>query len=486
MNFATAFRHPELFGPWFSDSSWDTWAAVLKAAFAVTLNRHERRLFNKVAGARNPQQNATREFWAVCGRRTAKTLIGAALGSYYAACVDHSRYLKPGEVAVVPLIACDRRQATVLFNYVAGFFREISAFADLVESDTRESITLVNGASIEVFVRDPARIRGRTVPCAVLDECAFWPASLESAAPDVETLRSIRPSMATVPHPLLIGLSSPHVPAGLLYEKFAEHFGKDSETLVIHAPSSVLNPTLSEQLIEDELRADPEGARSEWLAEFRSGIAGLLSREWITAAVMPGRFEIPPLPGVQYFGFADPSGGKADSFALGVGHWENDRVILDCLRGIRPPFSPAEATAELAEVAKRYGVSTIHGDRYAGEWPGEEFAKHEIHYRPSTRDRTAIYSEAQVLFSTGRASILDNPDLFRELLGLERRSRPGAKTTIDHRRGLHDDMANVACGVLLLAHEAGDPGEIGEPLITDGEFSDYTGPDFDSGPWSIH
>jgi hypothetical protein len=42
--------------------------------------------------------------------------------------------------------------------------------------------------------------------------------------------------------------------------------------------------------------------------------------------------ELPPLRGVRYFGFVDPSGGSSDSMTAAVAHREADRVIIDLVR----------------------------------------------------------------------------------------------------------------------------------------------------------
>ena len=52
-------------------------------------------------------------------------------------------------------------------------------------------------------------MRGYTVVAAICDEVAFW-RSEDSANPDVEIVAALRPAMATVPEPLLLGISSPY------------------------------------------------------------------------------------------------------------------------------------------------------------------------------------------------------------------------------------------------------------------------------------
>jgi hypothetical protein len=55
--------------------------------------------------------------------------------------------------------------------------------------------------------------------------------------------------LATIPGSLLIGMSSPHRRAGLLYQKWRESYGKnDDDVLVIRAPSRALNSTLPQKV----------------------------------------------------------------------------------------------------------------------------------------------------------------------------------------------------------------------------------------------
>jgi hypothetical protein len=96
-----------------------------------------------------------------------------------------------------------------------------------------------------------------------------------------------------------------------------------------------------------------------------------VSRAVVGAATVPGRFELPPIANVAYAAFVDPSGGSADSMTLAIGHAEEDRIIIDAIRERRPPFSPADVVTEFAALLASYGISTVEGDRYGGEWPAE-------------------------------------------------------------------------------------------------------------------
>src|SRR5262249_30323655 len=123
----------------------------------------------------------------------------------------------------------------------------------------------------------------------------------------------------------------------------------------------------------------------------------------------------------------------------------------DALREVRPPFSPDAVVSEFAETLKRYGVSQVRGDRYAGSWPADAFAKHGVTYEPSERVKSDVYRDALPLLNAHRVALLDVPRLKAQLVGLERRTARGGRDSIDHGPGGHDDAANVAMGAVLLA-----------------------------------
>ena len=71
-------------------------------------------------------------------------------------------------------LACDRHQASIVFNYIAAFFDMIPALKKLVIDRRQASIELTNGVTVEVHTNSFRSVRGRTLLCAIFDECAFW------------------------------------------------------------------------------------------------------------------------------------------------------------------------------------------------------------------------------------------------------------------------------------------------------------------------
>lgn len=50
--------------------------------------------------------------------------------------------------------------------------------------------------------------------------------------------------------------------------------------------------------------------------------------------------------------------------------------------------------------------------------------------------------------TSGRAKLLENERVFQEFVGLERRSLPSGKESVDHAPRSRDDVSNAVAGVL--------------------------------------
>jgi hypothetical protein len=221
--------------------------------------------------------------------------------------------------------------------------------------------------------------------------------------------------------------------------------------LVWQAAMRDMNPSVPQNCIDKHIADDAARAAAEYGAQFRTDVETFVSREVIDAAVVPGRHELPPMSGVSYAAFTDPSGGSSDSFTLAIAHRDTGgRVVLDAVRERRPPFSPDGVVQENAELLKAYGVRKVTGDRYGGEWPRERFRAHGIEYTIADKPKSDIYRDLLPVLNSGRAELLDVPRLSAQLCGLERRTARGGRDSIDHAPGSHDDVANCVAGSLLL------------------------------------
>ena len=128
-------------------------------------------------------------------------------------------------------------------------------------------------------------------------------------------------------------------------------------------------------MVDRALERDHAAASAEYLAQFRSDIEGFVGlrgraglRRW------PRRNG--PAGQNRYYAFTDPAGGSgADSFTLAICHKEGDHIVIDAVHERRPPFNPETVVDDFCIILKNYRITRVTGDRYAGEWPREQFRK---------------------------------------------------------------------------------------------------------------
>lgn len=426
---------------------WKVWRIVLRAAFALGLGTEEERaIFEEISGGRPLPAKRVRELWAVVARRGGKSRMAAAIGVYLALFVP--RNLAPGEVGEVTIIAATREQASVVFKYIVGFLQASPVLRQEIEAVTQTEVRLRGNVVLSTRAGSYRTVRGRTLLGAIVDEVAFL-RDETSAMPDIETYRALLPALATTGG-MLIGISTPYRRIGLLYQKHRDFFGVDDpDVLVVAGNAQRFNPTLDTGVIERARASDPESARSEWDGEFRIDISGYLDDATIEAAVNYGRpLELPPQPGLVYRCFVDASGGRHDHYTLAVGHKEGDRVIIDVIRGIAPPFDPQEATEQYAKLAKEYRCLSVTGDNFAQEWVAAAWSKCGVRYVKSELPKSQIYLECVPSWTRGLVSIPDHKRLLRELRLLERHTHRSGRDTVDHGKSGSDDYANAVAGVL--------------------------------------
>jgi hypothetical protein len=439
---------PELLGRWFDGPSWSVWKTVLLAAEGRALSPAELTIFHDVAGDRSPPKRRVKELIVIAGRRAGKDSVASAL-AVSAAVGNYSEILRPGERASVLCLACDRVQAKIVLRYIAGYFSKVPMLRQLVTKDTAEGFELSNGAEVVVSTNDFRSIRGRSTIFCVMDEAAFY-ASEATVSPDIDTYNAIMPSMATLPGAMLVIISSPYRKSGLLFKKWADHFGKDDpDVLVVRGATRTFNPTIPQSIIDVALEQDPEAASAEWLAEWRSDLSGFLERETVEHAIDRGITVRPPIPGVYYRGFIDSSGGAHDSYTAAVAHLEGNTAVLDLVYEKRAPLDPEATTAEVVALLWSYRLSTVEGDRYSAGWVSGAFEKHGVVYQTSERPRSEIYLDALPLFTAARVRLVDNQKLVHQFLNLERRTSRAGRDRVDH--GVHgaDDLCNAAAGALV-------------------------------------
>jgi hypothetical protein len=446
-----ALSDPNLLGTAIAGDSWRSWRGLLIAAMGEELSEDEREIFSKLTGRdREPLQRID-QFAAVIGRRGGKSRAMATLATYIAGLCDHSDALVPGERGVLLCVALDQRVAKIILDYAEACFERSPILKQLIAGRTADALELTNGITLEVRPASFRKLRGPTYVAVIADELAFWYVDAAYANPDVEILNAVEPGLATTGGPLILA-SSPHARRGVLWEVFKRHYGAggDPRILVAHGASRTLNPSLPQRVVDRALEKDRTRATAEYLAEFRTDVEGFVALEVVESCV-GGHREMLPAAGVSYFGFIDPAGGSGpNAMTLAIAHKArlDDRIIIDAVREMRPPFSPTVVVDEFAALLQRYRIGKVVGDHYGGEFVKEPFRKHGISYEVCKQPKSDLFRDMLPLLNSGHITLPRHDRLIAQIVGLERRVSRAGRDSIDHAPGAHDDLANAVAGVV--------------------------------------
>jgi hypothetical protein len=437
-------------------ATWAKWRVLWKAIFALKMTAKELAIYRQFTGRETVPSEPVTEGWLIVGRRGGKSRNMGIAAGWLAIRRDYTQLLAPGEQAVIPVIAADRKQARQILNYLKGFCRLPEVEPYIKGKPLANSVAFTTGVTVEIATASYRTTRGYTVVALLCDEVAFW-RSDDSAEPDAEILNATRPGMATIPDSLILAGSTPYARKGELYRAHHEYYGKDvPDVLVWNADTLSMHtsPRL-EKFVARQFESDPVVAASEYgqggSVVFRRDVETFVEPDAVDAVTPQGRRELLRVGEVRYFAFTDPSGGSQDSWTLAIGHLEGEAPVLDALRETQPPFSPEVVATDYAGLLAKYGITEVEGDHYAGQFPRELFRQRGVTYRPSESPKSDIYREWLPLLNAGKMSLLDIPRLKAQLCGLERKVARSGQESIDHAPGGHDDIANAACGVLVRA-----------------------------------
>ena len=213
-----------LAGPQFAEESWSTWKIIARLldGDAHLLTEEQKAIARTIIGRDQLPSDPPKEFIAAVRRRVGKTTFCGCLIACTLA-TDYRSWLRRGEQAIVAGIAPTLDQAHILTDRARGIIEGIPMLAAKITRSTALTIEFEHGTKLEVAAASFRSIRGRTFALAVLDECAFL-RSDESALPDLELARALRPGLLTLGG-RLVAVSSPHMRKGLLWDAYSKYFG---------------------------------------------------------------------------------------------------------------------------------------------------------------------------------------------------------------------------------------------------------------------
>lgn len=410
----------------------------------------------------------------IVGRRAAKSCIGDFILTYEALCGGHKRRLAIKDQDPVFLhVSQDLGQAMAgMRQYTLYYLKSSPAglelLGDLQKSVTQRSIRLEGCGLIKVGPPNIKVGRGDSIPCAVLDEVAYWQSDEKSAAPDFEVEKAIEYGMSQFgQYAKRLKLSTPYTEEGLLWttQQIGTHgrFLTDPAQraanqfkLVLQGPSPLLNnPTITRVFLTEKRAKDSAAFDREIGAKFAKAVAGYLPHALVTRAITPGVTKREAQRGPYYVAAIDPA-FKHDTFPLCIGHLDHTGAFVQDVmvswQGSREtPLNPAVIMPLVGALLKPYGIVSVMSDQYHAESlqalaQDAGFSIEPFVLTPKTK--TTVWRDFLALLNQDKVQLLDHPALKNELLALERTLSANKMERIQGRR---DDHAVVTA---MCAHRA--------------------------------
>lgn len=453
-----AIKDENLLRPFLADrndsiKTWKNWQVALRCLYGLPINREASKELVKLCTGRDADTMPDDGFSSVLyltGRRCGKSRVSAVAGAYEAVLAGHEAKLAKGENGLVAICSPTKKQSRIVKNYIRAIF-DAPLLQGMIVGESREGFTLSNGVMIELLAGDFRTVRGFTLLAVIVDEAAFFGVDEESKIKsDTELIAALRPALATTGG-RLIAITTPYARRGWTFQTYERNFGNPTgKILVWNCASRIMNPTLSQSIIDEGLEEDYAKARAEYFGEFRDDVAAFLSREVIESVVVRNRQELLPRPGTSYSAFVDMSGGRSDDSVLAVAHkGTNRKVVLDKIVRVKPPFNPYDVVRKFAQELRRYGIEKIVGDNYAADFNAGAFREAGIVYKKCDMPASSLYLEFLPRLCSDEVELLDHKVLIDQLANLERRTRVGGKDSVTHPTGGHDDVANAVAGVVV-------------------------------------
>lgn len=421
---------------------------ALKATYGLELTDEELELFYETSGLNEYYPKEQEEVTYILGRRSGKSDKLAANIALYEAC-SRRHNLSTGQVGVVMVVASEKqRQAQIVRRYIEEKLKRSRVLRRLIRNITVECISLSNGVEIQCYPCSVGKIRGVSMICFIADECAFW--KIQGKDVDEMVLESARPAL-DFSYSKLIKISTPYMQRGEIYKDFKNYYGKaGSDVLVFKGSTELFNPSYSRRKLERMRRRNPVSFATEYEAQFRTDLSAMYDPEVIDQAVNHDRpLELPPRDGLHYVGFVDVAGGGGgDSYAVCIGHMEGERAVIDLARSRFPKFNPQQVTKEACELLMKYGIHSVMGDKFSGDWAANSFAEHGVFYERSPKTKSELYVEVESFFNTERIELPNKELCLQQFKSLVRRVRSGGKDSID--ADVPEDEANVVAGVVWM------------------------------------
>jgi hypothetical protein len=389
------------------------------------------------------------------GRRSGKGLLAAVAAIHNATVPDYRSFLRPAETRFVLVVATREQQAREQIRVVRELLSaapdaDLAALVDGAGS-TSDEVVFRSGVIVRALPCSSRASRGLPASMVIFDEAGHFMTDTDGPAAFRSVWRALTPSTAQFgAMGYVLVTSTPWGAQGPFYEMaMAAETGADPDAFHVHRPTWEMNPGITRESLAGEFVSDPEGATSEYGAEFVSGLGAFLDPAEVTACVRPAGV-LPPAPDVVYAAAIDPAFSR-DAFALGIAHRGPDEtVVVDgCWTWRRAGF---ESTLDqVAGVVRQYRVRTLRSDQFSAQAVMEGLQRRGLECRAIPWDAAGkwqAYGRLKALVRTRGLELPADDGLRAELVGLEARSLPSGLTRVAARGSGHDDRASVVAALV--------------------------------------
>jgi hypothetical protein len=425
------------------------------------------------------------------GRGSGKTTLCAAYAVYCALTHD-IRKCGPGDVAYVVTVAPDKETAKLSVRMCREMIRAVPAINRLVSNDTDTMIAIQRPdgrmVKIESFAatRGGSSMRGRTIIAFIFDEAEFFTSNADGgkdySVNDEDIFKALKPRLLPNGKGMLI--STPWPVETLMGRMFEENWGKPKSAVSIKAPTSLVrgNDPDVMAMVADELEKDPDNARRELFCEIDhvgggdffdvNAITTSMDKETLYEFPLPYNPRWPVAVGCDL-------GFTRDSSSIVVVQYDGVNYRTVYMDEIRPkpgqPLKPSHVMKKFAEVAKRYGSSSVVADGYYKEALREVLDENKmfvIDAPEGTTGKAKSYQRVRSVLHEGRCKIPDVPigrRLKEQAKMVTSKPAPGGTVTIRVPRKLgmgHGDI--VSAWVLAVNHLAYDDVRKEKPVYDPG------------------
>lgn len=402
--------------------------------------------------------------WAL-GRRSGKTTMAAVVGLWD--CLlrpELAAMVRPGEARYAVAVATNLAQARLIVSAARSIVDRSPALGGLVEAanDDELRFRLPDGSrsALRAFPCSSRGGRGWPISTLVMDEAAHFVSETDGFQTAERVWVAMVPSTAQFgEHARILLCSTPYGQTGL----FADVYGRAAtgeleDAVAQHATTREANPTISDAFLAVEEARDPDGFRSEYLAEFMGSGDAFIDFERVDATRWP---IADPDDAHAWVAGLDPAFSR-DPFGVAlVGRAESGALVVGPVLGLRAGGEFA-VLDEVAAVCLRYDARAVT-DQFAAAAVVDRLRAAGVGVTVNTmsaQSKTQVFQELRPQLYNGRLPLPDVSALDAELRRLRTRYTAGSAAVTNPRvGGSHGDMAQ-ALALAVFEHRHGTAGGV--------------------------